>query len=440
MSKIYTLGLILVFCFQNISSQTIVRMEKINGVYQIPCKVNGISMNFIFDTGASDISISTTEANFLVKQGLLTKENVIGSQNYMTADGSIVEGTKILLNEVRIKDLVIKNVSASVIDNINSPLLFGQSALERFGKYEIEKDVLRLYPSTYKNNYKFLDIDLTKEIGDFGLSGYNLLYANPLLSTTFEDLKISKDHIFKNIDFDEQNVLFNKKGKIEIVVLKLNPNGEYKYEKDAIAKEKFEDIVKIVNSNFSMPISKMTRNSEWKSADYFISLNIESDYSVLLIYVPKIIHDVSNNLTTNNSSEKDSNSKEKELKDIVQNAKIKHMRALEVYLQNKMFDVEVMCKNDDLIIKFYKRFYEEKFGNNAIESITESWAYTMFTKATQEQSWYDNFTKMYNDVVFEFDCKFANDERYLQTKKISNNSIKKLGHPINEERFKRFLE
>src|SRR5688572_15747851 len=49
--------------------RTTVKMEKINGVFQIPVEINEIKMFFIFDTGASMISISETEANFLLKQG-----------------------------------------------------------------------------------------------------------------------------------------------------------------------------------------------------------------------------------------------------------------------------------------------------------------------------------------------------------------------------------
>lgn len=42
-------------------SQTIVNIEETGGVYQIPCEVNGLNLKFIFDTGASDVSISKTK-------------------------------------------------------------------------------------------------------------------------------------------------------------------------------------------------------------------------------------------------------------------------------------------------------------------------------------------------------------------------------------------
>ena len=63
-------------------SQTYVKMELLNGVYQIPCKVNGIDMKFILDTGASKTSISITEAKFLAKQGLLKEEDILDKQKF----------------------------------------------------------------------------------------------------------------------------------------------------------------------------------------------------------------------------------------------------------------------------------------------------------------------------------------------------------------------
>lgn len=123
--------------FQN-RGKTIVKMEQVGGVYQIPVDVNGVRMGFIFDTGASSISISNTEAMFLAKQGLLSKEDVVGSQQFMDANGDISEGTIINLKTVKIGNRVLHNIEASVVDNLNAPLLFGQSALGKFGKISID--------------------------------------------------------------------------------------------------------------------------------------------------------------------------------------------------------------------------------------------------------------------------------------------------------------
>jgi aspartyl protease family protein len=109
-----------------------------SGVYQIPVLINGVEMFFVFDTGASLISISNVEASFLYKQGKLTKEDIIGAVNFSDANGDISVGTVINLREVTLGNRVLKNVKASVVDNSVAPLLFGQSALSQFGKVSID--------------------------------------------------------------------------------------------------------------------------------------------------------------------------------------------------------------------------------------------------------------------------------------------------------------
>jgi aspartyl protease family protein len=113
-------------------------MEKKNGVYKIPVELNGAKMYFIFDTGASIISISETEAAFLIKQGTLTEADVVGTANFSDANGDISEGTIINLKTVKIGNITLNNIEASIVHNSIAPLLFGQSALEKFGKISID--------------------------------------------------------------------------------------------------------------------------------------------------------------------------------------------------------------------------------------------------------------------------------------------------------------
>jgi len=117
---------------------SVVKMRKVDGVYHIPCKINGTEMEFIFDTGASDITMSLTEALFLHKQGKLADEDVIGTEQYQIADGSISEGAVVILRKVEIGDWQLTNVRASIVNNMEAPLLLGQSALAAFGKISID--------------------------------------------------------------------------------------------------------------------------------------------------------------------------------------------------------------------------------------------------------------------------------------------------------------
>ena len=122
--------------------KTVVQMRKESGVYKIPVSINGVPMDFIFDTGAGLISISNVEASYLYKQGKLTDEDIIGTSDFIDANGNVSAGGIIRLKEVTISNRTIYNINANVVNNSKAPLLFGQSALEKFGNISID----------YKNN------------------------------------------------------------------------------------------------------------------------------------------------------------------------------------------------------------------------------------------------------------------------------------------------
>jgi len=108
------------------------------GTFEIPCDINGLPLQMIFDTGASDVTISSIEANFMFKNGYLSEKDIKGKRYYQVANGQINEGTVITLREVKIGDAVLKNVDASVVKSQKAPLLLGQSAMERFGAITID--------------------------------------------------------------------------------------------------------------------------------------------------------------------------------------------------------------------------------------------------------------------------------------------------------------
>lgn len=119
------------------------------GVCKVKCTINNLPLYFVFDTGASDVSLSSVEATFMMKNGYLKSSDVIGKQNYMMANGEISAGTVINLRNVNFGGLDLDNIRASVVHNQTAPLLLGQSILGRLGSIEIDnaKRVLRI---TYK--------------------------------------------------------------------------------------------------------------------------------------------------------------------------------------------------------------------------------------------------------------------------------------------------
>ncbi len=121
-----------------------VPFTKESGVTKVKCTINGLPLHFVFDTGAAEVTMSMVEANFMVKNDYIRPDDIIGSAQYMDANGDITEGTVVNLRTVNFGGLELENVRASVVRNQKAPLLLGQSVLGRLGKIEIDNSRLRL--------------------------------------------------------------------------------------------------------------------------------------------------------------------------------------------------------------------------------------------------------------------------------------------------------
>lgn len=140
--------------FECLERVTEVSFTRSGGVTKVKCEINGLPLHFVFDTGASDVSLSRVEATFMFKNNYISPEDIIGKARYIDANGDISIGTVINLRKVSFAGLDIENVRASVVDNNNAPLLLGQSVLSRLGKVEIdyERNVLRITTKETINN------------------------------------------------------------------------------------------------------------------------------------------------------------------------------------------------------------------------------------------------------------------------------------------------
>ena len=76
-----------------------------------------------------DVSISLVEAIFMIENGYLSEDDILGSVEFSLANGNIAEGTKILLKEVEIGGLKLSNIEASIVHEFRAPLLLGQSLI-----------------------------------------------------------------------------------------------------------------------------------------------------------------------------------------------------------------------------------------------------------------------------------------------------------------------
>ena len=137
MKRIFFFISCVLLCF-NTWSQVTITMEKKGDVYYVPGEINGLPLNFIFDTGASNVYISLTEALFMLKNGYLSEKDFGKTSYSQIANGDIVENTEVNLKEVKVGPVTINNVKAMVSNTISAPLLLGQSAIQKLGPIQLD--------------------------------------------------------------------------------------------------------------------------------------------------------------------------------------------------------------------------------------------------------------------------------------------------------------
>ena len=125
---------------------TLVQLKPGPGVLYVPVMLNGaVEADFVVDSGATDVVISTDVAQQLMRKGKLGGGDYLGSGHAILADGSRVPAMVYNLRSLKVGGREVKNVTASVSPG-KGQLLLGQSFLRRFKSWSIDnrKRVLRL--------------------------------------------------------------------------------------------------------------------------------------------------------------------------------------------------------------------------------------------------------------------------------------------------------
>lgn len=103
------------------------------GHYLIEAAVNGAPVDFLVDTGASDIVLTMEDAERLGLQPATLRF----TQRFATANGE-VRGAPVVLREIRIGQFSLFDVPASVNEAPLRVSLLGMSFLERLNGYAVE--------------------------------------------------------------------------------------------------------------------------------------------------------------------------------------------------------------------------------------------------------------------------------------------------------------
>ena len=161
--KRLVLLLIAFFSIVFANAKVTIEMEKDGGIYKVPCIVNGLRMKFIFDTGAANVCISESMANYMLENEYLNKNDILGVGKSSVADGRIVDHVRINLSCLEIGGLQLHDVEAVVITGQSAPLLLGQSAISKMGEVSISGNKLIIQDIS---NCSSEDIDKWSNIAD----------------------------------------------------------------------------------------------------------------------------------------------------------------------------------------------------------------------------------------------------------------------------------
>jgi hypothetical protein len=118
-------------------------------VYTVPVEINGLlTLPFILDTGATDVNMPADVVLTLLRTGTIQDpEDFLPGATYTFADGTQTRSPRFMLRSLQLGHRLITQVPAR-LGTVESPLLLGQSFLNRLGVWSLDtqREVLILGP------------------------------------------------------------------------------------------------------------------------------------------------------------------------------------------------------------------------------------------------------------------------------------------------------
>jgi predicted aspartyl protease len=121
-------------------AQVAIPLQLEGGTFTVPVSINDkLTLNFVLDSGAADVSIPADVVMTLMRTGTLGARDFSGNQTYRLADGSTVPSQTFRIKSLKLGEKTIENVTGSVAPAAGDPLL-GQSFLRRFKSWSIDNN------------------------------------------------------------------------------------------------------------------------------------------------------------------------------------------------------------------------------------------------------------------------------------------------------------
>lgn len=113
-------------------------LKKKGGVFLLPVRINDVlTLDFILDSGASEVCIPADVVLTLLRTGTITGEDFLPGQSYRLADGTILKSPRFNIRQLEIGEQKLRNIPG-VIAPVEGSLLLGQSLLEKIDIWSLD--------------------------------------------------------------------------------------------------------------------------------------------------------------------------------------------------------------------------------------------------------------------------------------------------------------
>ena len=113
-------------------------MQIEGGTYVVPVLINNaITLDFVVDSGAADVSIPADVVMMLMRTGTLKETDFLDEKTYVLADGSKVPSQTFRIRSLKVGSKILENVNGSIAP-VQGSLLLGQSFLSRFRSWSVD--------------------------------------------------------------------------------------------------------------------------------------------------------------------------------------------------------------------------------------------------------------------------------------------------------------
>lgn len=137
--------LFLLALYQSFINAEIVKLIKEGETYSVPVTINdAIRLNFIVDSGASDVTIPYDVFSTLRRTGTITSKDILEEKKFEMANGAIEKYYAFNIRQLKIGNQYIYNIQAAASKHVDGALLLGQSALKKLEPWGLDtsKDII----------------------------------------------------------------------------------------------------------------------------------------------------------------------------------------------------------------------------------------------------------------------------------------------------------